>query len=269
MDKINEGVKLEMLLKNKIAIVTGASQGIGKAIAKKFSEHGAITVLCSRNIEKLKIVSEEIEKITGNKTVAIGVDVSKKDEVDNVVKKVVELYSRIDILVNNASIQEFAPFLEMAEDFWDRHFDINVKGTFLFSQAVAKVMINKGGCRIINLSSDSGVAPIPPKETAAYCATKSAIIGLTRCIAKELGRYNIYCNAICPGAIFDTGMYEHYANTEGVGKGRLQLDIDATALGRIGYSKDVADVALFFASDLSSFVTGERLLVTGGDTMTQ
>ena len=130
-------------------------------------------------------------------------------------------------------------------------------------------MINKGGCKIVNLSSDSGVAPIPPKQTSAYCSTKSAIIGLTRCIAKELGRYNIYCNSICPGAIFDTGMYEHYASTDGLGKDRLQLDIDATALGRIGYSKDIADVALFFASDLSNFVTGERLLVTGGDTMAQ
>ena len=191
------------------------------------------------------MVSEEIEKATGNKTVVIGVDVSKKDEVDNVVNKVVEKYSRIDILVNNAAIQEYAPFLEMSEDFWDRHFDINVKGMFLFSQAVVKVMINKGGCRIINLSSDSGVAPLPAQATA-YCSTKSAIIGLTRCIAKEFGRYGIYCNTICPGCIIDTGEYSHYAEIEGVGKGRLQVDTDNTALGRIGYSKDIANVALFF-----------------------
>ena len=260
---------MDMLLKNKIAIVTGASQGIGKAIAKKFSEHGAKVIICARGVEKLNEVANEITNSTKNEVWAIPCDVSKKSDILDLVNKVVEKYSRIDILVNNAAIQEFVPFLEMEEDFWDRHFDINVKGTFLFSQAVAKVMINKGGCKIINISSDSGVAPIPPKETSAYCATKSAINGLTRAIAKELGKYNIYCNAICPGTIFDTGMYEHYANTDGVGKGRLQLDADATALGRLGYSKDIADVALFFASDLSNFITGERLLVTGGDIMTQ
>jgi len=259
---------LDISLKGKVAIVTGASLGIGKAIAETFSEHGAKVVICARGAERLNEVADEITKSTKNEIWAIPCDVSKKSDVLDLVNKVVEKYSRIDILVNNAAIQEYAPFLEMSEDFWDRHFDINVKGMFLFSQAVVKVMINKGGCRIINLSSDSGVAPLPAQATA-YCSTKSAIIGLTRCIAKEFGRYGIYCNTICPGSILDTGGYSDYLKTEGVGKGRLQVDTDNTALGRIGYSKDIADVALFFASDLSNFVTGERLLATGGDTMAQ
>ena len=260
---------MDISLKDKIAIITGASQGIGKAIAETYSKHGAKIILCARNEEKLKKVADEIEKTTKNETMAIACDVSIKSDVLNVVSKVIEKYSRIDILVNNASIQEYVPFLEMEEDFWDRHFDINVKGMFMFSQAVARVMVKKGGCRIINISSDSGVATLPAAQAAAYCSTKSAIIGLTRAIAKELGRYNIYCNAICPGSIFDTGMYVNYSNTEGVGKDRLELDTENTALGRIGYSEDIAKVALFFASDLSNFITGERLLVTGGDTMTQ
>lgn len=255
-----------MLLEKKIAIVTGATQGIGKAVAKKFSEHGATVILCSRNIERAKKVAEEIKKATGNKTMAMAVDISIKAQVDFVVNKIVELFGRIDILVNNAGIQEFAPFLEMDEDFWDRHFDINVKGTFLFSQAVAKFMVKKGGCKIINMSSDSGVTPVP-LNTSAYCSTKSAIIGLTRVIAKELGKYGIYCNAICPGGIVGTGMHENYRKT--FGQGRESDDVELTALKRLGCSEDVADVALFFASDLSRHVTGERLLVTGGDIMTQ
>lgn len=258
---------MNMLLKDKIAIVTGATQGIGRTVANVFSENGAIVILCSRNETRARLVAEEIEKATGNKTLALGVDVSKKDEIDVAVDKVVNIFRRIDILVNNAGIQEFVPFLEIDEKTWDRHFDTNVKGAFLFSQAVAKMMIKKGGCKIINLSSDSGVAPVPAKNAAAYCASKSAIIGLTRAIAKEMGGYKIYCNAICPGAIIDTGMFENYRKT--FGKKRLAEDIELTALKRLGYSKDIADVVLFFASDLSRHVTGERLLVTGGDIMTQ
>jgi NAD(P)-dependent dehydrogenase (short-subunit alcohol dehydrogenase family) len=258
---------MNMLLKDKIAIVTGATQGIGRAVANIFSENGAIVILCSRNETRAKLVAEEIEKSTGNKTLAFGVDVSKKDEIDAAVDKVVKIFGRIDILVNNAGIQKFVPFLEIDEKTWDRHFDINVKGMFLFSQAVAKIMIKKGGCKIINLSSDSGVTPVPAKNAAAYCASKSAIIGLTRAIAKEMGEYKIYCNAICPGAIIDTGMFENYRKT--FGKKRVAEDIELTALKRLGYSEDIADVVLFFASDLSRHVTGEHLLVTGGDIMTQ
>jgi NAD(P)-dependent dehydrogenase (short-subunit alcohol dehydrogenase family) len=260
---------MDISLKGKIAIITGASQGIGKAIAGKYSEHGAKTILVARNEDNLKRVADEIERTTKNETVAIPGDVSKKSDILDVVNAVLEKYSRIDILVNNASIQEYVPFLEMEEDFWDRHFDINVKGMFLFSQAVAKVMVNKGGCRIINISSDSGVITLPPEQAAAYCSTKSAIIGLTRAIANELGKYKIYANCICPGTIVDTGMYEHYATVSGVGKERLEQDKDNTALRRLGCSEDIANVALFFASNLSDFITGERLLVTGGDTMTQ
>ena len=259
---------MDISLKDKVAIVTGASLGIGKAIAESFAEHGAKVVICARGVKRLNEVADEITKSTKNKVWAIPCDVSKKSEVDDLVNKVTEKYSRIDILVNNAAIQEYSPFLEMSEDFWDRHMDINVKGMVLFAQAVIKVMLNKGVCRIINLSSDSGVAPLPAHATA-YCTTKSAIIGLTRCIAKEFGRYGIYCNSICPGSIFDTGGYSDYLKTKGVGKGRIQVDTENTALKRLGYSKDIADVALFFASDLSNFITGERLLVTGGDTMAQ
>jgi NAD(P)-dependent dehydrogenase (short-subunit alcohol dehydrogenase family) len=254
-----------MLLKGKIAVITGGSQGIGKAIARLFAKEGACVIICARNETKAKEAATEIKKDAESCVEAVRCDVSVKSEVDRVVGYVAGKYKRIDILINNAGIQEFTSFLEISEEDWDRHFDINVKGTFLFSQAVAKIMKDKGGCKIVNLSSDSGVAPVP-LNAGAYCSSKSAIIGLTRVIAKELGRYGIYCNAICPGGILETGMLANYHEVFG---GRDIEDAELAALGRLGSTDDVARVALFFASDMSNHVTGERILVTGGDIMTQ
>jgi NAD(P)-dependent dehydrogenase (short-subunit alcohol dehydrogenase family) len=254
-----------MLLDGKIALVTGGSQGIGKAIAAMFLKEGAEVIICSRNQVKAAAAQEDLLHETGKKPEFIPADVSRKEDVDRVVESVMERHNRIDILVNNAAIQEYIPFLEMDEQFWDRHFAANVKSVFLLSQAVARRMIPLGGCRIINMASDSGVAPVPLRASA-YCSSKSALIGLSRCIAKELGRQGVYCNAICPGGIMDTGMLEHYHQAFG---GKDQEDAELTALGRLGKPEDVARVALFLASDLSSHVTGERIMVTGGDIMTQ
>ena len=192
-----------MLLKGKVAVVTGGSQGIGKGIAKAFSAQGAEVVICARNGDKLKAAAEEIERVAGSKATAVVCDVSRKSDIEAVLEKVMGLYGRLDILVNNAAVQVFHPFFEIPEDIWDMHYEINVKGVFLFSQAAARIMVQQGGGKIINISSDSGVAPIPD-NAAAYCSSKSAVIGLTRNISKEPGRYGVYCNAICPGAIDDT-----------------------------------------------------------------
>ena len=254
-----------MLLEGKIAIVTGGSQGIGKAIAKLFSQEGALVVICARNEQKTALVAHEMEIETGRKVTAMTCDVSRKDEVDSVIDRVMDLYGRIDILVNNAAIQDFAPFLDITEEAWDRHFAINVKGVFLFAQGVARKMMHLGGCKIINMSSDSGVTAVPD-NAGAYCSTKSAIIGLTRVIAKSLGQYGIYCNAVCPGGIAGTGMKDNYDRIFG---DRDNEDVALTALKRLGSVEDVASAVLFFASKLSNHVTGERLLVTGGDVMTQ
>ncbi|HUV09089.1 MAG TPA: SDR family NAD(P)-dependent oxidoreductase [Spirochaetia bacterium] len=254
-----------MMLKGKTALVTGGSQGIGKAITGLFLEEGAEVFICSRDPVKAAAALEEIFRDTGRKAEFIQADVSQRPDIERVVESVMERCGRIDILVNNAGIQEFVPFLEMDEQLWDRHFAVNVKSAFLFSQAIAKRMIPLGGCKIINMSSDSGVAPVPV-PASAYCSSKSALIGLSRCIAKELGRYGVYCNAICPGGIEDTGMLESYHSTFG---GKDEEDADLTALGHLGKPEDVARVALFFASELSNHVTGERIMVTGGDIMTQ
>jgi NAD(P)-dependent dehydrogenase (short-subunit alcohol dehydrogenase family) len=253
------------LLQGKIAIVTGGSQGIGKAVAKCFASHGAAVVTCSRNLQKAQAAAEEILRETGRAIETLRADVTKKSDVQLIVDTVMKRHGRIDILVNNAGIQEFTPFLELDESMWDLHFAINVKGAFLFSQAVARYMIERGGCKIINMSSDSGVSPVP-ERAAAYCSSKSALIGLTRCIAKDLGSYGIYCNAICPGGIRNTGMLEHYHLAFG---GKDQEDAQLAALKKLGQPEDVANVALFLASNLSDHVTGEHLLVTGGDVMSQ
>ena len=173
-----------MLIKDKVAIVTGGAQGIGKGIAAVFCENGARVVICDRNAARALAAAAEIGAATGIKPEVIAMDVAQKAEVNAAVDKVVALYGRIDVLVNNAGVQQFSPFLELTEEDWDNHYNINVKGVFLFSQAVARSMLKTGGGKIINSASDSGVAPIPD-HAAAYCSSKSAVIGLTRNIAKE------------------------------------------------------------------------------------
>jgi NAD(P)-dependent dehydrogenase (short-subunit alcohol dehydrogenase family) len=254
-----------MLLQGKTAIVTGGSQGIGKAVARSFASHGAAVVICSRDLAKSQAAADEILRETGKRIDALQADVARTQDVRRVVDTVMARYGRIDILVNNAGIQEYSPFLEMEEAMWDLHFAVNVKGAFLFSQAVARRMVERGGCKIINMSSDSGVSPVP-QRAAAYCSSKSALIGLTRCIAKDLGPYGIYCNAICPGGIENTGMMERYHLSF---EGKDEEDAELAALKRLGQPEDVANVALFLASHLSDHVTGEHLLVTGGDIMSQ
>lgn len=132
-----------MLLKDKIAIVTGAAQGIGKAIARIFSEHGSITILLDVQKDKVEISAREIEKLTGNKAIGLAADITKKHQVENAIKYVVDMFGRIDILVNNAGIIKHALIVDMDERDWDRIFEVNVKGTFLMTQAVAKIMMKQ------------------------------------------------------------------------------------------------------------------------------
>ncbi len=252
-----------MLLDNKVAIVTGAAQGIGKAIAKLFSENGAVVVLCDMVEHKLICAAEEIKAATGYETLALKVDVTKSDDVEKAVKRVLAAYGRIDILVNNAGILKHSLILDMPESDWDRVFEVNVKGTFLFTQIVGRIMKEQGGGKIVNVSSCSGKKPT--REEGAYCASKSAIIGLTRVTALELGVYGINCNAICPGAT-DTEMVRNTFLTSP----EIEKEwIDKTALKRLGTPEDQAKVVLFLASGLSDHITGETLIVSAGEMMGQ
>jgi NAD(P)-dependent dehydrogenase (short-subunit alcohol dehydrogenase family) len=256
-----------MLVEGKVALITGAAQGIGKAIATSLGEEGAVVVLTDIQEQKVALAAAEVHGKTGATTKACRLDVTDGIGIRAIVAAVLEEFGRIDILVNNAGVQDWVPFLETSEEMWDRHQAVNVKGTFLLSQAVARIMVGQGGGKIINIASDSGIAPTP-EGAAAYCASKSAIIGLTRVIAKELGPHRVYCNAICPGAI-NTAMTQRFLQTTKQNANSLDAWAQMAALRRVGEPEDVGRVALFLASHLSDFMTGEHLLVTGGDIMSQ
>ena len=252
-----------MLLKDKISIITGAAQGIGFAIARMYSEQGATVVLFDMQEDKVKEAAAVIEKSTGNKTVGMAVNITRKAEVEAAAQKVVEMFGRIDVLVNNAGVIKHALILEMDEKDWDWIFEVNVKGTFLMTQAVGKIMKAQKKGKIVNISSCSGKKPT--LEEGAYCSSKSAIIGLTRVTALELGVYGINCNAICPGAT-DSVMLR----TTIVTSPEIEREwIEKTALKKLGQPEDQAKVAVFLASELSDHMTGEALIVSAGEIMGQ
>jgi NAD(P)-dependent dehydrogenase (short-subunit alcohol dehydrogenase family) len=256
-----------MLLTDKVALITGAAQGIGRGIASSLAAEGALVVLTDIQAEQVAETAAQIQSNTGVPTRYRPLDVTNANAIRSTVSAVEKELGRIDILVNNAGIQEWVAFLETSEEMWDRHQAVNVKSTFLLSQAVARIMVRQGGGKIINIASDSGVAPTP-EGAAAYCASKSAIIGLTRVIAKELGPHRVYCNAICPGAI-NTAMTARFLETTKQKENSLDAWAQMAALRRVGEPEDIGRVALFLASHLSDFMTGEHLLVTGGDIMSQ
>lgn len=249
------------LLENRVAIVTGAAQGIGQAIAELFGEHGAAVVIADLNLEKAGKVATEIAKGSGSHAMALYVNVADKASVKAMVDETMQQFGRIDILVNNAGVLRPHYIIDLTEEDWDAVFDVNVKGTFLCSQAVARVMIQQRSGVIINISSASGKKPDP--KGAAYCSSKSAVIGFTRVLALELGPYSIRANAICPGAT-DTEMLGAFCEAV---PGLYEQLVARTVLGKIATPRDQANMALFLASDLASHVTGEAILVAGGELM--
>jgi len=252
------------LVEDKVAIVTGAAQGIGRAIAETFAEHGAHVVAADIQLEKAKTVAEEIMSSKNWRAIAVQVDVTDKVSVERMVQATVAEFGRVDILVNNAGILKPHLIVDFPEDDWDAIFAVNVKGVFLCSQSVAKQMIKQGtGGAIINISSASGKKA--DREESAYCASKSAVIGFTRCLALELGRYGIRANGICPGATDTEMLRDLCAAVPG-----LFEELKAkTVLGRIATPKDQANVAVFLASDLAGHITGESIIVSGGELMGQ
>ncbi len=251
------------LLEGKSAIVTGAAQGIGFAIAREFALHGCDVIGCDIDQEGMSAAAARISAETGRTVVGVPADVTKKDQVESVVQRALALFGRIDILMNNAGILIHAPVLEMQEGDWDRIFAVNVKGFFLFAQAVGKHMVRQGSGKIINMSSCSGKKATA--QEAAYCATKAAILALNRVLALELGPHGINVNAICPGAT-DTEMIRSTFLTSP----EVEREwIEKTALKRLGTPRDQARVAVFLASELSAHITGEAIIVSAGELMSQ
>ena len=247
-----------MRLKNKVAIISGASRGIGREIALTFAREGAKLSLCATNQDLLNRVGDEIQSETGSKPLLFSFDVRDSKQVGEMVKKTLDTYSRIDILLNNAGITRDQILALMSEEDWDAVLSINLKSVFLFTKAVVKTMIRQKSGRIINMSSISGISGNAGQ--ANYAASKAGVIAFTQSVAKELAKRNITVNAIAPG-IIKTQM------TEKLGEQILETFKQHIPLGRFGEPKDVAEVALFLASDEASYITGQVIRVDGGTNM--
>lgn len=243
-------------LKGKVAVVTGASKGIGAAIAKALAAEGASVVV---NYASSKAGAEKVvAAITaaGGKAVAVGGDVSKAAEAQAIIAAAIKNYGRLDILVNNSGVYEFAPLEAVTEDSFHRMFNINVLGLLLVTQAAAK-HLGAGGS-IINIGS--GASRITPPSSAVYTATKGAVDAVTGVLARELGPKKIRVNSINPGVVETEGTH-----TGGfIGSDFEKGVVAQTPLGRTGQVGDIAPVAVFLASDDSAWLTGEQLLASGG-----
>jgi NAD(P)-dependent dehydrogenase (short-subunit alcohol dehydrogenase family) len=247
-----------MKLNNKIAIVTGARRGIGRAIALALAREGANVVVSDISQEDCQKVVDEIKKL-GRKGLALKCDVSSSDDVEKMVKRTVAEFGRVDILVNNAGILTFKPFLELTDEDWDKTLNVNLKGQFLCARAAAKVMVKNKWGRIINIASiSSGGCGIAFPLIAHYTASKGGVVALTEALALELTPQGVNVNAICPGAI-DTDM------AKGVKEGgQLAQVLARIPKGRLGQPEDIANLAVFLASEESDYISGAPIVIDGG-----
>jgi len=249
---------LPLPLPGKVAVVTGGRRGIGKAIALALAEAGADIALCDRIIDdgELNAVAEEVERL-GRRSLAVKADITQKTEVDNFVQKAVDEFGAIDILVNNAATNIRAPLLELQEDGWDRVIDTDLKGYYLCSQAVGKIMAERKRGNIINIASVAAMKAAP--EMGAYCIAKAGVVMLTRVLALELAQYNIRVNAIAPYIVKTKFSQPLWSEPEAL----KQIESEIP-LGRLAEPRDIVGSVLFLASDASSYITGQTIIVDGG-----
>jgi len=247
----------ELVLEGKLAIITGGARGIGKEIAALFAKQGANIAICDVNLEEAEKTAKEIQDL-GRESLAFKVDVTDQSQIQGMVDKILDKFNKIDILINNAGITKDNLLLRMSEEEWDKVIAVNLKGTFLCTKIVSKVMLKQRFGKIINLASIIGI--MGNAGQANYAASKAGIIGLTKSVAKELASRNICVNAIAPGFI-KTDMTARLA--EEVQKKMLSV----IPLARFGEAKDVADLAIFLSSESSSYITGQVIQVDGGMVM--
>jgi NAD(P)-dependent dehydrogenase (short-subunit alcohol dehydrogenase family) len=249
-------------LENKVALITGATSGIGEATALLFAREGAIVAITGRNEERGHAVSRQILE-AGGKAIFIRTDVRKIDECRRAVDETLRAFGRLDILFNNAGVFFPNTTLDCSEAEWDLQLDINLKGTFLMSKSALPGMIQQGSGVIINNSSGWGL--VGGDAAVAYCASKGGVVLLTKAMAVDHGRQGIRVNCICPGDV-DTPMLPEDARMRGLKWEDYLAGCGNRPLGRIGTSEEIAKAALFLASDDSSFMTGAALVVDGGGT---
>ena len=239
----------------KIAFVTGAASGIGRATAAAFAAEGARVAILDRTEDALRQTAEAI-RAAGGEVLTIACDVSKPDEVEAAIGRVVETFGRIDIAFNNAGVEnKAAPVAEIALQEWDRILDINLRGTFVCMKHELAQMVRQGSGVVVNTSSGAGIRGVA--GGAAYAASKHAIIGLTKSAALDYAKSGIRVNAILPGNI-ETPMMDRFTG------GDIQKAIDLEPVGRLGKPEEIADAVLWMSADLGAFVTGAAISVDGG-----
>ena len=250
-----------MLLSNRVAVITGGARGIGRAIALKFAEHGCTPVIVdirqNEAMETLRLVSER-----KGEGLFVPCDVSISSQVQNMVDRVIAKYQKIDILVNDAAVSPpERSFIEITEEEWDKVLAVNLKGVFLCCKAVVPHMKEKKYGKIINIGSVGAIAP--SRVIADYCIAKSGVVMLSQCLAINVAEDNICVNSLLPG-ITRTDFHDAVM-PKGIDKDKYFEGLNKTIpLGRVADPEDIADVALFLASDLSRYVTGDRILASGG-----
>jgi acetoin reductase-like protein len=255
-----------MRLRNKVAIVTGAGSGIGHAIALALAKEGANVVIGDVKEDSARTTATEIEAMR-RKTLVVKCDVRSSSEVENMVQKTLEKFGKINILVNNAGVSTMALVVDMTEEEWDFNLDVNAKGAFLCSRAVARQMIKQGeGGKIINLGSIAGKSG--EQYYAHYNASKAAVIAFTASLARELAPYKINVNAVCPGSV-QTSMQLRELKWGAKLRGMPEEEIKEwmvaiTPLGRLEQPEDVAKLVVFLASEEADFITGQAINVDGG-----
>lgn len=241
---------------DKVAIVTGASTGIGYGSALALAHAGADVVVTSRCLERVEPVAAEIRQM-GRRALPLTLEVTSLESIDAMVTRTVEHFGRIDILVNNAGINIPEPALDVTEEHWDRVLDTNLKGLFFCAQRVGRVMVAQGGGKIINIASQMGF--VGGRLRAAYCSSKGGVVQLTKVLAIEWARYGVNVNGVAPTFIrtpFTARMFEDEAFSQEV--------LRNIPLGRIGEVEDVLGAILFLASPAADLITGHTLLVDGG-----
>ena len=249
--------KVDFNLKDKIAIVTGASRGIGEGISKTLAEYGAHVILASRKIDGLKRVQEEIEK-NGGRASSIACNVGNMDHIENLFKEVRQTYKSLDILINNAATNPYFGDLLNAEEWaWNKTIDVNLKGHFFMTQHAAKLMKETGGGAIVYTSSVNAVRPAPLQ--GIYSITKAGIIAMMKAYAKELAPFNIRVNAILPG-FTDTDFTAVFKEN----KNFLQTIISVIPISRMADPIEMAGAVLYLVSDAASYTTGSCITIDGG-----